>query len=302
MIEKLTNYAKEGAMEGTKLLIRRRLYWMTEVLLVGIIVFLLPSWALAEGDSVSINLDETAAGLPVAGQEDATSTTKDSPRRTGNRTPSESSDPSEGEAQEEEPRQEEPAEEQDRRDEDDIDPEKNLIAQHDSSSKQYKKDCSECHRDVHDRQSMDPSVPTAHRVMFPYAAGEPGNNEQCRWCHHTVDMVQGTQREENSTASLRRYTDVLLCTLCHGPYRGPGQQLYEGGLSPTDPDGPLLYDLTCSGCHGPLDSSEVGGEDADEIREKIDEDEGGMGPLSVLTAAEIEAIAAALAGSHERDD
>jgi hypothetical protein len=295
IIEKLTNCAKEGAMEGTNLLIRKRLYWPAGALLVGIVVFVQPSWGLAEGDSISINTDEMAAGAPVAGQENAVSTTKDSPRRVGSRTPSESSDQSEGEAEEEEPRQEEPAEEEDRRDADDIDPRKNLIAQHDSSSKQYKKNCSECHSDIHSRQSMDPSVPSAHRVMFPYAAGKPGNDKQCGWCHQTVDLVQGTQREEKSTGSLRRHTDVRICTLCHGPFRGPGEQLYQGGLSPTDPDGPLLYHLTCAGCHGPLESSKVSGEDADDIRKKIDEDEGGMGPLSVLTTTEIEAIAAALA-------
>jgi hypothetical protein len=65
-------------------------------------------------------------------------------------------------------------------------------------------------------------------------------------------------------------------------------------LSPTHPDGPLLYDLTCSSCHGDLDDSEVRGESASEIAEKIAEDEGGMGPLDVLTAPEIKAIADAL--------
>jgi hypothetical protein len=40
----------------------------------------------------------------------------------------------------------------------------------------------------------------------------------------------------------------------------------------------------------------VGGESADEIQEKIDEDEGGMGPLSnFLSVAQIQAIADALA-------
>jgi hypothetical protein len=39
----------------------------------------------------------------------------------------------------------------------------------------------------------------------------------------------------------------------------------------------------------------VEGESANEIREKINENEGGMGPLRVLSTQEIQAIAAALA-------
>ena len=64
-------------------------------------------------------------------------------------------------------------------------------------------------------------------------------------------------------------------------------------FSPTNPDGPALYGMLCSGCHGPLEISEVRG-DGDDIQKKIDEDEGGMGALDVLTEAEVQAIAAAL--------
>jgi len=64
-------------------------------------------------------------------------------------------------------------------------------------------------------------------------------------------------------------------------------------LSPTNPDGLALYDLLCSGCHGPFETSEVRGDGAD-IQKKIDEDEGGMGALDVLTDAEVQAIAAVL--------
>jgi hypothetical protein len=39
--------------------------------------------------------------------------------------------------------------------------------------------------------------------------------------------------------------------------------------------------------------------DGDEIQEKIDEDEGGMGALNVLTAEEVQAIAAALEGTED---
>jgi hypothetical protein len=179
----------------------------------------------------------------------------------------------------------------------DYDPLKNIVAIHDSSSRQYIKDCSECHQDVLSQHSQDPSIPAAHLAMFQYAAGRPGDNKQCRWCHRTVDLTNGVaQPAAKSKGNLRRHTDTMLCTLCHGPYRGgPGRQLYQSGISPTNPDGPALYELVCSACHGSLATSQVRGKGASEIQHKIDEDEGGMGPLSVLTPAEIAAIAAALA-------
>jgi hypothetical protein len=43
-----------------------------------------------------------------------------------------------------------------------------------------------------------------------------------------------------------------------------------------------------------LENSEVGGEDADDIEEAIEEDEGGMGFLSSLDQDQIRAIAEAL--------
>ncbi len=177
---------------------------------------------------------------------------------------------------------------------DNFDPRKNIIAQHDRDSKQYKKGCKECHAAIHSGTTLDPSILSAHRGMFPFAAGRPGSDKQCMWCHRTVDLVQGTQIKGKSLGNLRRHVDARLCTLCHGPDRGPGQQLYQSGLSPTNPDGPLLYELVCSGCHGPLDDSKVRGESARNIRRKIEQDEGGMGVLEVLSTEEIDALAAAL--------
>jgi mono/diheme cytochrome c family protein len=93
--------------------------------------------------------------------------------------------------------------------------------------------------------------------------------------------------------------------MCHGP-AGPGNKFYQAGLSstletpgvfdPGKPDyGSELYGLACAACHRDLANSEVSGESAEEIREKINEDEGGMGPLRALSTQEIQAIAAALA-------
>ena len=178
---------------------------------------------------------------------------------------------------------------------DGVDPRKNIIAIHDSESKEYKKNCSECHADILTRESLDPSIaPAAHVSMFPFAAGKEGDNKQCVWCHRTVALEQGTQTEGTSKGNLRRHVDATLCAVCHGP-SGPGQQFYQAGPSPTEPDGAALYELVCAACHRDLADSKVDGESAKDIQKKIDEDEGGMGPLGVLSAQEIQAIADALA-------
>lgn len=185
-------------------------------------------------------------------------------------------------------------------DEPDSDGEVNLVALHNRrSSRFHDEGCRECHADIHSRESLDPTLPTAHRVMLPFSPGKARSDRQCLFCHPTVDLVQGTQRVEDSAGNLRRHVDVAICTLCHAPRPGASaRQLYQATLlSPTDPDGPRLYRLLCSGCHGDLADSEVNGESASEIWDAIEEDEGGMAPLAVLTANEIRAIAAVLADS-----
>ncbi len=188
----------------------------------------------------------------------------------------------------------------DSEEEDGFDPKKNIIAIHDSSSKQYNKNCNECHAEIHSRQSLDPSIPAAHPAMVPFAAGKPGDNRQCRWCHRTVDLTQGTQSLGKSTGNQRRHVDVALCTLCHGPYRnGPGQQFYQSGLSPTNPDGPVVYGVACAGCHRELENTKLRCKNARAIQKAIDVDKGGMGVLNVLSTQEIEAIASVLAEQGE---
>jgi cytochrome c553/fructose-specific phosphotransferase system component IIB len=176
-----------------------------------------------------------------------------------------------------------------------IDPRKNIIAIHDSSSEEYKKNCSECHADIPQAQSLEPSIaPAAHVAMFDFAPGKPGDDKQCIFCHRTVDLVQG------SAGNIRKQVDATLCAMCHGqsPPRnassGPVKQFYQAGPSPDD--GVLLYDLACAACHKDLANSKVGGESANEIQKKIDDDKGGMLPLRVLSTVEIDSIASALGG------
>jgi hypothetical protein len=182
---------------------------------------------------------------------------------------------------------------------------RNIISAHDSNSDDYERECRHCHAAIHTEESLDPNIPTAHRAMAPFAAGRELDDDQCRWCHLTVDLQEGTQRVENSKGNVRRHVDVELCAFCHGllgegDYGRGGAPVYyqTSPLSPTNPDGPALYELLCAACHGPLEESEVWG-DGDEIQEKIDEDEGGMGALNVLTAEEVQAIAAALEGTED---
>jgi len=179
-------------------------------------------------------------------------------------------------------------------DDDPIDPGNNIIAIHDSSSRQYNKECVSCHADILRAQSLEPSIPNAHVAMIPFAPGEE-DEDTCVVCHRTVDLVQG------SAGNIRKQVKATYCTMCHGP-AGPGKPFYPANLSDLALEGPELYDLACAACHRNLANSEVQGESANEIREKINEDEGGMGPLRVLSTTEIEAIAAALAESGGDDD
>ncbi len=59
-------------------------------------------------------------------------------------------------------------------------------------------------------------------------------------------------------------------------------------------DGAALYAQHCAACHGPLESSGKTGESAALTQAAIDSNLEGMGPLSSLTSAEVQAIADAL--------
>lgn len=171
----------------------------------------------------------------------------------------------------------------------------NTIATHDRNSPQYNRNCSDCHADIHTRQTLDPLIPDAHVAMLPFAPGETDSNNKCTGCHRSGDLVQAAGSPLVTPNSIRKRIDSRLCTMCHGP-GGPAQQFYQVNLSSLQLDGSELYDLTCSGCHKVLADSEVKGESAAEIQKEINENEGGMGPLAVLTTEQIQTIAVALGG------
>jgi cytochrome c553 len=60
-------------------------------------------------------------------------------------------------------------------------------------------------------------------------------------------------------------------------------------------DGAVLYETNCAQCHNPLATSTKAGRTAAQIQAAIDNNVGGMGGLSFLTAEEVQAIADALA-------
>lgn len=170
----------------------------------------------------------------------------------------------------------------------------NYIAIHDRNSLQYNDNCNSCHAEIHTRQTLNPSIPDAHIAMLPAAPGKSDtDNNKCKWCHRSVDLVQAAGSPQEHITSIRKHIDARLCTLCHGP-GGTGEQFYQVGISALNLNGTEMYGLICSGCHGKLTGSEVRGESASEITDAIYEDEGGMSPLQVLSPEQIRRIAAAL--------
>jgi cytochrome c5 len=195
----------------------------------------------------------------------------------------------------------------------------NAIAFHDRNSGQYQEHCLDCHARVlteapvaggtviNPRLVGQPLTNTAHGTMLR-GNFKPGKEDmRCQFCHRSVNVVEGPAMPQDALqGSIRKHVDPTVCTLCHGPKSGgqpnsPGPQFFQAGLSQLIPltnpltAGQKLYGMFCAGCHNPLAKSEVRGESAGEIQKKIDENESGMGPLRVLTAAQIQAIATALA-------
>jgi len=71
----------------------------------------------------------------------------------------------------------------------------------------------------------------------------------------------------------------------------------SGGNSGSPADGATLYADNCAVCHGQLAASAKAGRSSTAIQAAIDGNVGGMGGLNSLTAAEVQAIADALASS-----
>jgi len=182
----------------------------------------------------------------------------------------------------------------------------NVIAVHDRNSTLYGTNCTSCHAGMLTEASLNTAVrpTTAHGTMLRAGnkPGSSGSNNQCRWCHHSMTIVEGPPTPEDpSKGSLRRQVDSALCTMCHGPSTSRpsgsgGRQLYQVGLSSVvpDTDGARLYDMACAACHRPLANSEMRGKSASSIQSAINGNDGNMGPLRALTPAQVQSIANAL--------
>ena len=83
----------------------------------------------------------------------------------------------------------------------------NIISLHINIVNDEKKNCSDCHADVHTGVSLDPVIPDAHVAMLPFAPGgsedEDKRDQRCAWCHGSVDLVQtaGSPLSAKSTVS-----------------------------------------------------------------------------------------------------
>ena len=65
------------------------------------------------------------------------------------------------------------------------------------------------------------------------------------------------------------------------------------------PNGATLYSQKCQSCHGPISSiGNANFKSAQKIQDAINANKGGMGFLSSLTAAEVQAIAAAVSAAN----
>ena len=166
---------------------------------------------------------------------------------------------------------------------------------------------SDCHAAIASGQTLDADIEDAHVVMLAEAPGK--GHWQCVWCHRSVDLTQAAGLPLDEKANLRKRVDVKICVICHGRDPAPGmplakhKQFYQVTQDELDPppDGAELYDLTCSGCHRPLQDSKVSGKSESDIQKAIDKNKGEMGPLSALNSEQIADIADAL-GSESNDD
>lgn len=150
-----------------------------------------------------------------------------------------------------------------------------------------------------DEENMPPG-PAA-----PSGDGAMLYDQNCAGCHGPL----ATSNKRGATAErIQAAIDAntgsmgSLGNLTADQVRSIADALSGGSTPPPSGDGEALYGANCAGCHGPISSSSVRGASANDIREAIDENEGGMGSLRSLTPDEVGAIAAALGGGGGDDD
>ncbi len=134
----------------------------------------------------------------------------------------------------------------------------------------------------------DPSTPPDGVALY---------NSECAGCHGPLATTGKSGRTaaqiqaaiNNNTGGMGR-----LSTLNSAEIQAIANALPAPPPPPATPDGPTLYADNCAGCHGSLANSSKAGRTAAQIQAAINNNTGGMGYLSTLNSAEVQAIAAAL--------
>ncbi len=157
------------------------------------------------------------------------------------------------------------------------------------------------------------AMPAYQQELFARYPGAAGSLSQCVACHVDTSTGSlnafGTAFLDNGLA-LDATLDALDSDgdgasngeeLTASPATAPGDPKSKpgsAGVPPTPPaatDGPTLYANHCAACHGALAGSTKGGATVARMQSAIAGNVGGMGSLSTLSPAQLQAIASALA-------
>ncbi len=140
-----------------------------------------------------------------------------------------------------------------------------------------------------------------HRTFYKRDA------QSCKACHGSdlrgtvlsrAAVARQLYEEDNRTVAVAKGTQIG-CGLCHdNPLTGDSDPAPTPTPTPTpapgSPDGANLYTAYCATCHRALATSSKRGVSSTSIQQAITADRGGMGSLTFLSTAQIDAIAYAL--------
>src|SRR5512147_313505 len=110
----------------------------------------------------------------------------------------------------------------------------------------------------------------------------------------TASRIQAGINNANAMKSLSNLTSAQIHAIATALGAAPAS---TPSPAPATTDGAALYTQYCSSCHGALATSTKLGATASRIQAGISGNYGGMGSLSNLTSAQVQAIASALAAS-----
>ncbi|MBT1070249.1 putative Ig domain-containing protein [Pelotalea chapellei] len=113
----------------------------------------------------------------------------------------------------------------------------------------------------------------------------PGSSLPAGLTLNAAGVISGTPTTAGTTTTSFTVTDAAAAT---------ASKSLSITINAASLNGAALYATNCAGCHGPLATSSKRGSTAAQIQAAINGNVGGMGFLSVLTSAEVQAIATAL--------